>query len=449
MIKQFLFVICLDCIFAVVPLRSQSLDELWKSEGYGVLIEIHEDTMQVFETTSISCIPSWSARRISGSQGEIVYQEGRRTIRLSSSTGMSEKHLHVDGNASDIILYRISKRPKLCMKQVPNTPSENYAIFWQTFQENYPFFNLHHVDWDAEDKNLRSQVNETTKPEELFFIFRKLIAPLQDAHTGFEAGDLRRYFDGFRPDPNHLERPQWQQAVQIIKSRYVSDLTPYCREHIQFGALSEAIGYLRMNGFYDYSDDGTYAGNLQALRKALDAIFQNASRFHGVVIDVRQNNGGDDSLAIEIASRLTATKYLAYKKIARNNSADHLHFTKAQNVWVPPASVPGFTGGVVLLTGPDTVSAGETFTMALMGRKAHVTRIGLSTQGVFSDTLNRHLPNGWRFRLPNEIYLTNSGRAFDGSGIPPDVRIPFFTHEDLMNGRDAVLEKAIELLHSI
>jgi hypothetical protein len=54
--------------------------------------------------------------------------------------------------------------------------------------------------------------------------------------------------------------------------------------------------------------------------------------------------------------------------------------------------------------------------MALLGRKPVVSRIGENTQGVFSDVLTRHLPNGWSFGLPNEIYLTEDGKAFDGLG---------------------------------
>jgi C-terminal processing protease CtpA/Prc len=48
-------------------------------------------------------------------------------------------------------------------------------------------------------------------------------------------------------------------------------------------------------------------------------------------------------------------------------------------------------------------------------------RIGLNTQGVFSDVLGRKLPNGWSFGLPNEVYPTKDGKAFDGAGIPPDL----------------------------
>jgi C-terminal processing protease CtpA/Prc len=111
-----------------------------------------------------------------------------------------------------------------------------------------------------------------------------------------------------------------------------------------------------------------------------------------------------------------------------------------------PSSRPGFRGSVVLLTGPDTVSAGETFTMALFGREPHVTRIGQNTQGVFSDVLERKLPNGWAFWLPNEVYLTKNGKSFDGAGIPPEVTVPFFSHEDLLAGRDAALDKALQIL---
>ena len=65
---------------------------------------------------------------------------------------------------------------------------------------------------------------------------------------------------------------------------------------------------------------------------------------------------------------------------------------------------------------------------------------------MFSDVLVRRLPNGWRFGLPNEIYLTKDGKAFDGAGVPPDVAVPIFPAEDLSSGRDSALDKALELL---
>jgi hypothetical protein len=139
-------------------------------------------------------------------------------------------------------------------------------------------------------------------------------------------------------------------------------------------------------------------------------------------------------------------QYLAYAKVARNNLDGALRFTEPQEVWVMPSTRPYFHGPVVLLIGPDTVSAGETFTMALMEREPHVTRIGLNTQGVFSDVLRRTLPNGWRFQLPNEKYLTKDRQSFDGMGVPPEIRTPFFSPGDIERGRDSALEAALQIL---
>ena len=42
---------------------------------------------------------------------------------------------------------------------------------------------------------------------------------------------------------------------------------------------------------------------------------------------------------------------------------------------------PEYRGRVVLLIGPDTLSGGETFAMALMGRVPKVTFVGENTPG--------------------------------------------------------------------
>jgi C-terminal processing protease CtpA/Prc len=210
--------------------------------------------------------------------------------------------------------------------------------------------------------------------------------------------------------------------------------------------LKGSIAYLRITAFYGYVNNGTFSESLGALDAALDEIFRPARSWKGLVIDVRENHGGDDALGIALAARFTTSSYLAYKKAALENDGKHQHFTTPQAVQVEPASPPGFHGTVILLTGPDTVSAGETLAMALMGREPHITRVGLNTQGVFSDVLDRSLPNGWHFRLPNEVYYTAEGKSFDGVGVPPDIAVPFFSAEDLQAGRDMALERSLQVI---
>lgn len=423
---------------------------LWLSEGYGWLIRFDGEAMRTYELTSISCIGSGNATRSVNAHLEpaLTFVSGSAVATITPTKDPDTLRLHPDGAAADIIFHRTSKLPENCERTPANTPQENYAIFWQTFAENYPFFEIRKVDWQAVDNKMRPKVSAATPPAGLFQIFREMIEPLQDAHTGVYAPDLKADFDGWRNDPNRLEESDWKRAAAIIESKYVSGgWRSYCKDRIQFGTVGNAVGYLRVTTFYGYTDADGYANQRQCLDESLDAIF-GGQKLKALVIDVRLNDGGDDPLGIEIASRLTDKKYLAYYKVTRDNADldSPLHFTDRQACWVVPSNLPGFKGKIAVLIGPDTVSAGETFAMALMGREPQVTFIGVNTQGVFSDVLVRSLPNGWRLRLPNEVYLTADGKAFDATGVPPNVRVPFFSAADMQSGRDAALEEAIKRL---
>jgi len=60
--------------------------------------------------------------------------------------------------------------------------------------------------------------------------------------------------------------------------------------------------------------------------------------------------------------------------------------------------------------------------------------------------LDRRLPNGWRFGLPNEVFRTTQGIIFDGPGIPPDIEVPVFADEDVAAGKDPAMARALEIL---
>ncbi|MGJ5818171.1 hypothetical protein [Paludibaculum fermentans] len=72
--------------------------------------------------------------------------------------------------------------------------------------------------------------------------------------------------------------------------------------------------------------------------------------------------------------------------------------------------------------------------------------MGESTQGVFCDPLSRRLPNGWSFALPNAAHRDAVDRAYDVTGVPPDVPVRVFAKEDLRNGRDPGMAEALRIL---
>ena len=450
---------------AQVQRATESLDGLWLTDGYGELIEVQGDNLRAYEITTLSCIPSAKATRRTEASTvrEIVFAGEDSTLRIFPGSSPDTRWLHEDGSVSNILLRRTDSRPQLCDQPPADTPLANYQVFWETFSEHYPFFALRQMNWLAVDQKFRPQVTPETKPEELFRILSAMIKPLHDAHTSIRAKSIQQRFHGYRTAADPMQKKNAARIAEIIETKYLSEgLRDFCNKQLQFGLLRSspkasasdsrdnprtgAVGYLRIHSFNGYSNDREFVKQVEVLETALDNIFADSAKLTGLVIDVRTNGGGSGVFGISIASRLATQEYLAYSKVTRNDIRDADRRTPPQPVMVHVSQRPGFRGPVVLLTSADSVSAAETFTMALLDRLPHVTRMGASTQGVFSDVLGRSLPNGWTFGLPNEIYLTKDGKAFDGPGVPPDVELPIFPAEDLANDRDSALDKVLEFL---
>jgi prepilin-type processing-associated H-X9-DG protein len=430
------------------PVAAPGLEGLWLSEGYGTLLKIDGKRVQAFEVTSISCLPVWCGSRRAGDAGvEAVLQKDQSSIRLVVTQAESQdiRFIGFPDSTSPMRFHRLDRPPKTFGKPVPNTPLMNFDIFWRTYLENYPFFSLRGVDWAEVRRKYRPRITDRTSAEELFSVFQEMIAPLHDAHTFVEAGPLQKAFWGYRAESEPLDSKDSNRVEEIIANHYIrGPLRSWCTGKVSYGLLDGDVGYLRITAFGRYARGFDAEG--PALEKALDEALAGAERLRGLVIDVRQNDGGSDVHVMAVAARLTGREYLAYSTKARIDSADPTRFSKPQDTWVRVSGRPGFHGSVVLLTGNHTISGGEVFTMALMGRAPAVRRVGENTQGVFSAIRPRTLPNGWRFGLPNEILLTKDGVAFDGPGIPPDIRVPVFPREDLDRGRDGALEKALEVI---
>ncbi len=167
-----------------------------------------------------------------------------------------------------------------------------------------------------------------------------------------------------------------------------------------------------------------------------------------MIIDLRNNDGGSDALGIEIASRFNHSSYFGYVETARLDPDDPASYAPPQTMRVPVSERPGFRDApVAILTGRLTISAGETFTMAMMERgpgERPVLRIGEPTQGVYADVLELQLPNGMVLGIPNERYLTSTGKNWEIHGIPPDIEVPVWAPADLEAGRDPALQRAVD-----
>jgi len=424
---------------------------LWQTEGYGLVFDVRQDSVIGYEITKVSCIPTTRAvTRPTPPAGALAAfgQAGTPvTYLVLPGKTPNDARVHLAYAASDMIVHRIDRKPAVCDAPTPNTPLSNFDVFAQTWAEQYGFFREKQVDWAAVVAANRSRVTDATTPEQLFDILSGMISPLKDAHSYIGAAAINKRFGGVRKTPSFLETREARDSAYALVSAYLtSPLQRFCEGRVEFGMLGTDVGYLRIRGFSGYTKDGAFETGLAALEAGLDTAFANTRGWKGLVIDVRINGGGADPYGIAIARRLTATPYTAYVKQARSDPGDPTKWTEEQPSVVQPSTRPSFRGPVVELTGVQSISAAETFTQALMNRKPKILRVGETTQGVFSDVLGRALPNGWRFGLANERFVTD-GKSFDNVGIVPDVAVESLTPAARATGKDAAVEKALAMLH--
>jgi carboxyl-terminal processing protease len=203
----------------------------------------------------------------------------------------------------------------------------------------------------------------------------------------------------------------------------------YCR--------SRAFGYIRILKL-----EGVKKGRLTA---ALEKIAGDFKDLDGLIIDIRNNPGGDDSTAITIINRFCDRKRVAFHRKTKIGPGDD-DFASLKTWYIESQGDAQFTEPIILLTCDSVFSGGEAFALAIR-QLPHITIIGDHTNGIFSYQLEKKLPNGWHYRLLYQKYFSADMVCYEGKGVPVDIRL-LNKKTDIENGIDPLITRALKVLKS-
>jgi C-terminal processing protease CtpA/Prc len=203
----------------------------------------------------------------------------------------------------------------------------------------------------------------------------------------------------------------------------------YCR--------SRTFGYLRILELEDVKK--------RRLTAALDKIARDFKELDGIVIDIRNNPGGDDSTAITIINRFCDRKRIAFHRKTKIGPGED-DFTALKTWHIEPQGDAQFTGPIVLLTCDSVFSGGEVFALAIR-QLPHVTIIGNHTNGIFSYQLEKKLPNGWQYCLSYQKYFSADMVCYEGKGVAVDIKL-LNKKADIRDGIDPLITRALKVLRS-
>jgi len=325
-------------------------------------------------------------------------------------------------------------------------PEKNFEALWKTFHNRYPFFKLRKVDWNRQYDTYRPKVTRDTSDDELFDIFCRMLDPLDDGHVELKAkarGDWKKRY--FNPEPKprfwqEFTKPQIKQLFKTTEKTLVANgfgrpketqawMLHYCR--------SRAFGYIRILEL-----EGIKKRRLTA---ALDTIARDFKELDGIIIDIRNNPGGDDSTVITIINRFCDRKRVAFHRKTKIGPGEN-DYTARKTWHIEPEGGAQFTGPIALLTCDSVFSGGEVFALAIK-RLPHVTIIGDHTNGIFSYQLEKTLPNGWEYCLSYQRYFSADMVCYEGKGVPADIKL-LNKKTDIKNGIDPLISRALKVLKS-
>ncbi len=457
------------------------LQGLWRSDGYHYLVEVTDNQFLTYELSDVHCllVSEVSIAEAEADMPYVLSNSQHSRIATDPDLDISDTHpLYYD---------RLNAYPDACANGPTahtDDPVVNFEVFWNIFNEQYAYFDVRGVDWQAvydEYLPVVEQIRDTGEGD-LFSVFEEILPLLNDGHVALSDEDNDREIvseeftepalrlleefeqihsldellldygndpQGFEDFEDYayfryelFEDEKIEEYQEIIQQYMISDLNVAGNDRLLWGVIDNTnVGYLAilaMDGFAD-DEEADPEEQLDSLFSALDQALSDLNNTDQLIIDIRINNGGEDYIALNIAGHFFDERRLVYSKYAHKPNGT----SPVTDIYLGPVVTETYQKPIYLLTSGASASAAEIFVLA-MRELPYVTLIGEPTNGIFSSILEAQLPNGWFFGLSNEVYRATDGNIYEGLGLPVAREAlmfdPEFRNQQLDAGIEAVLE---------
>jgi hypothetical protein len=310
-------------------------------------------------------------------------------------------------------------------------PEEQEVLFqevWTVLDATYPYFDYKEIDWLALHDKCRELVCEERHDYDDFIgpAADCLLAPLADEHVGLTdpEGEFHGYgVEGYTPNSlDSLANERLDYATLVEGPTSVT------------GTLNGGrFGYIRVDSFsVGLEDFGS--------RVAAVGVVE------GWVIDMRQNGGGNELAAMELAGQFvedttTPYSYVQYREETDGDPTTHeLGPQTARTLDADLVADEVFVGNVALLIGDGCVSSCESF-VAMMDLAESLRTFGDTTRGSSGNPEEIVLEADGVTRLLSSTWFDTLGdgtTVIEWNGIDPDEPVDFEGGEE-----DQILEAAI------
>ena len=307
----------------------------------------------------------------------------------------------------------------------------NFDALWTELDRHYCFFDLKDVDWEETGARYRARIKPDMKVEEFFALCADMLAELRDGHTNLSSWfDVSYYRKWWTDYPQNFN-------LRIIQENYLG-FDYHSSGAIIYKLLEEPnVGYMRYSSFS--------AGYGMSF---VDAMMLSMKECDGLVVDVRDNGGGDLTNVEKLVSQFIGSEICA-GYLRHKTGPGHDDFSEPFEYRIQPAeNHVRWLKPVVVLCNRSTYSAANNF-VSIMKTLPHVLVVGDITGGGCGMPYSSELPCGWAVRFSAcpiydpDMNLTEFGvHPSEGCRIDMDRQAEF-------EGRDTMLDFAIARIREL
>ena len=308
-----------------------------------------------------------------------------------------------------------------------NTATGNFEALWQIIDEHYCFFDYkqheYGLDWQEIYNKYRVRISDKMSETQLFEVLTNMLSELRDGHVNLSYSmDYGRYWAWHEGYPKNFS--------DTLERRYMG--TDYkISAGINYRVLDDNIGYIRYESFSVPVGEGN-----------LDDVLSYLMLCRGLIIDIRNNGGGELNTAERLAGRFVQEKTLV-GYMQHKTGTGHNDFSSLEPQYLEPSSSLRWHKPVCVLTNRSVYSAANAFAV-WMHELPNVRLVGDHTGGGSGLPMSSSLPNGWSVRF-SACPMYDARKQQTEFGIDPDIHAAL-TDEATQQGIDPIIETARALM---
>lgn len=312
-------------------------------------------------------------------------------------------------------------------EEYDDSPKDNLRALWTLIDEKYCFLDYKAatlgLDWAAMYPKYAARLTDGMNEYQLFEVLCDMLSELRDGHVNlYSPADVGRYWSWYEDYPSNFSEDV-QRAYLGSDYKIASGL--------KYKILDDNIGYVYCESFATALGEGN-----------LDEVMYYLRACNGLIVDIRNNTGGQLVYAERLAQRFTnETRLVGF--IAHKTGPGHSDFSAPEPEYLTPSTGVRWQKRTVVLTNRRCYSAANTFVRD-MKECPQVVVLGDSTGGGSGMPFCSELPNGWLVRFSAcPMYDARMGHI--EFGIAPDIEVALRI-DDALRGTDTLIERAREEL---